>query len=62
MEVSDVLGGIARDPEITARAAVKRATTGPWNKWRGPASSREESVYAAKARWRALDCEHGVIR
>ena len=40
MEVSDVLGGIARDSEITARAAVKRATTGPWNKWRGPASSR----------------------
>jgi hypothetical protein len=35
---------------------------GPWNKWRGPALRGEDAVYAAKARSRSLDGEHGVVR
>jgi hypothetical protein len=55
------LGGIARVAGITARAAVKWVTAGPWNKWRGPALRGEEAVYAAKAGRRTLEREHGVI-
>lgn len=33
---------------------------GSWNKWRGPIPW-EDAVYAAKARRRLLDGEHGVL-
>lgn len=59
--IRDLLGGIARACGITARGALKRVTAGSWNKWRGPASSRGGAGYAAKARRRALEREHGVI-
>ncbi len=49
-----------RGPASTARAAVKRTVMGPWNKWRVPFHG-EEAVYAAKARQRPLDGEHGVL-
>jgi len=56
-----ILGGIARISEIAARAAVNRLVAQPWNKWRGPASSRGGAVYAAKVCCRAIDGEHDVI-
>jgi hypothetical protein len=55
------LGGIARISKAAARTAVKRAATGAWNKWRGPALRGEAAVYAAKARCGALDGEHAVV-